>query len=427
MSDSQSSTSPAPLSHRPLLRRPGIWLLIALLLGGAFVWWRHAAAPTPDAAGGKHGFDKNRPQPVQVAPARQGDLGVYLSGLGTVTAANNVTVKSRVDGQLVRVLFKEGQAVKAGDLLAEIDPRPFQAALAQAQGQLAKDQAQLTNAEQDLVRYQTLIAQDSISKQQVDTQQALVRQLKGTLEADRGQVATAKLNLDYSRITAPASGRLGLRQVDPGNIVHASDANGLVTITQVTPIDVLFTLPESAISQVIKPLHAGTELKVDAYDREQAAKLASGKLMTIDNQIDPSTGTVKLKARFTNEDASLFPNQFVNVRLLVDTLKNATLIPSAAVQRGTPGTFVFVVNADKTVSLRPVKLGPADGDNLSISSGLKPGETVVVDGADKLKDGARVMLATPVTAGADGKAGGHGGKHGGNGKNWHKKQASGNQ
>jgi multidrug efflux system membrane fusion protein len=410
-----------------LLRRPGIWLLIVLLLGGAFVWWRHSAAPAPDAAGGKHGFDKNRPQPVQVAPARQGDLGVYLSGLGTVTAANNVTVKSRVDGQLVRVLFKEGQTVKAGDLLAEIDPRPFQAALAQAQGQLAKDQAQLANAEQDLARYQTLIAQDSISKQQVDTQQALVRQLKGTLEADRGQVATAKLNLDYSRITAPASGRLGLRQVDPGNIVHASDANGLVTITQVTPIDVLFTLPESAISQVIKPLHAGAELKVDAYDREQAAKLASGKLMTIDNQIDPATGTVKLKARFTNEDASLFPNQFVNVRLLVDTLKNATLIPSAAVQRGTPGTFVFVVNADKTVSLRPVKLGPADGDTLSISSGLKPGETVVVDGADKLKDGARVMLATPVTAGADGKAGGHGGKHGGNGKNWHKKQASGNQ
>jgi multidrug efflux system membrane fusion protein len=333
--------------------------------------------------------------PVVAASVSKGPIDVYLSALGTVTPRNMVTVRSRVDGQLMRVAFQEGQFVKAGDLLAEIDPRPFEVQLTQAQGQIAKDQALLKNAQLDLERYRTLLAQDSISKQQVDTQESLVRQYEGTVKADQGQVDSAKLQLAYSRVTAPISGVVGLRQVDPGNIIHATDASGLVVITQIQPITVLFPIPEDNLPQVLSRLKAGATLAVDAYDRTQKVKLATGKLSTIDNQIDTTTGTVKLRAEFPNDDRALFPNQFVNVRVLVDTRPDATLLPSAAIQRGAPGTFVYVVNDDKSVSVKPVKPGPVQGEITAIDSGVTPGAMVVVDGADKLREGAKVELITP--------------------------------
>ncbi|HEV2686192.1 MAG TPA: MdtA/MuxA family multidrug efflux RND transporter periplasmic adaptor subunit, partial [Actinomycetota bacterium] len=326
---------------------------------------------------------------------RRGSIDVYLNALGTVTPRNIVTVHSRVDGQLMQIVFREGQLVKAGELLAQIDPRPFEVQLTQAQGQLARDEALLKNAQLDLERYRTLLAQDSISKQQVDTQESLVHQYEGTVKADQGQIENAKLQLVYSRITAPIGGVVGLRQVDPGNIVHANDANGLVVITQLQPITVVFPIPEDNLPQVAARLRAGTPIQVEAYDRAQQTKLATGRLMAVDNQIDTATGTVKLRAEFPNDDSALFPNQFVNVRMVSQTRDNATLVPSAAVQRGAPGTFVYLVKEDKSVTVAPVKIAAVQGETTAIDSGVAVGDTVVTDGTDRLREGAKVELVTP--------------------------------
>jgi multidrug efflux system membrane fusion protein len=331
---------------------------------------------------------------VVAEAATRGDFPIYLNGLGTVTALNTATIRSRVDGELIRVAFEEGQMVREGDLLAEIDPRPFQAQLMQAEGQLLRDEALLKNAQIDLERYQTLLEQDSIAAQQTATQEALVRQYRGTVETDRGLIADAKLRLTYTRIKAPFTGRLGLRLVDKGNIIQASDVDGLVVLTQIQPITVVFTLPENDLPAVMKRLRAGERLPIEAYERSGNTRLAQGRLVAVDNQIDTTTGTIRLKAQFDNEDHALFPNQFVNVRMVVDTLRAVTIIPGSAIQRGTPGTFAYVVKEDETVSVRPLKLGPAEGDKVAVLEGLEPGERVVIDGTDKLREGAKVELVT---------------------------------
>jgi multidrug efflux system membrane fusion protein len=331
---------------------------------------------------------------VVAEAATRGDFPIYLNGLGTVTALNTATIRSRVDGELIRVAFEEGQMVREGDLLAEIDPRPFQAQLMQAEGQLLRDEALLKNARIDLERYQTLLEQDSIAAQQTATQEALVRQYRGTVETDRGLIADAKLRLTYTRIKAPFTGRLGLRLVDKGNIIQASDVDGLVVLTQIQPITVVFTLPENDLPAVLKRLRAGEKLPIEAYERSGNTRLAQGRLVAVDNQIDTTTGTIRLKAQFDNTDHALFPNQFVNVRMTVDTLRAVTLIPGSAIQRGTPGTFAYVVKEDETVSVRPLKLGPAEGEQVAVLEGLEPGERVVIDGTDKLREGAKVELVT---------------------------------
>jgi multidrug efflux system membrane fusion protein len=405
-------------------RRRWPWL-VALLLVAAAIWagWRYytekTTTPATDAtagagaqrdssrgprfgpgAGGARGDGPPRPVPVGVATTRKGDIPVVLNALGSVSPLRTVTVKSLVGGQLLRVHFKEGQMVKAGDLLAEIDPRPFQVQLQQAQGQLARDEALLANARIDLDRYRTLLAQDSIAKQQVDAQGSLVAQLEGTVKTDRAAVASAQLQLTYSRITAPVDGRVGLRQVDPGNIVGTNDPNGIVVITQRQPINVLFTLPQDVLPQVLSRYASGEKLPVEAWDRELKNKLATGTLASIDNVIDPATGTVKLKAEFANTANTLFPNQFVNVRVALDTERGATIVPSAAIQRGAQGTFVYVVGPENTVSLREVVPGPSDGGNIAVAKGLQPGDIVVTDGVDRLREGTKVELPgmTPADA-----------------------------
>ena len=404
-----ASSEPPQNSTSPARFRLGVTLLaIALIVVAVAIGWHYWAGPRGSAdnapqgavsgapnrpaggAAGRGGPDATRPTPVATMAARSGDFDVYLNALGTVTARGTVTVRSRVDGQLNRVLFNEGDVVKAGQLLAEIDPRPFEVQLEQTNGQLAKDQALLANAKVDLERYKTLLAQDSIASQQVDTQASLVRQYEATIASDKGQVDNAKLQLSFTKIVAPIAGRLGLRQIDAGNMIHAADTSGLVVITQVQPIDVVFPITETNLPRVQRRLREGNAPVVDAYDRNQTRKLATGKLITIDNQIDTATGTIKLKAAFPNEDSALFPNQFVNVKMLLDTLHGATIVPSAAILRGAPGTFVYVVASDNTVAVRPVKVGPVEGENAVIESGVSPGDVVVTDGTDRLREGAKV-------------------------------------
>jgi len=330
---------------------------------------------------------------VSAVPARKGDIGVYLTGLGTVTPLNTVTLKSRVDGELMRVHFSEGEVIAKSKLLAEIDPRPFQALLAQAEGQLIRDREQLRNAKIDLQRYQILSEQDSIPRQQYDTQKSLVQQLEGAVKADQGQVENARLQLIYSRITAPISGRVGLRQVDPGNIIHATDATGLVVITQLQPITVIFPISEVGLPQVLRKLKQGASLKVEALDREMEEKLATGELLAIDSQIDPTTGTVKLKALFPNSGNELFPGEFVNARLLVEMIRDAVIVPDGAIQRGPQGIFVFIVNTDQTVTMGRITVGVTENGETSVTAGLSPGDLVVVEGAEKLREGSKVTLA----------------------------------
>ena len=382
-----------------------LWLLIAgaIAIGVWYFRGQRAASQASDSvspgapAKGRGGAGMgNFAVPVVVAAAHRGDLPVYFNGLGTVTAFNTVTVRSRVDGQLISVAFKEGQFVHEGDLLAQIDPRPFQVQLEQAEGQLAKDQAQRKDAEANLERYKLLLKEGVIPQQQLDTQSALVGQFDGAIRSDESLIANAKLQLTYSRITAPISGRVGLRLVDAGNIVHASDATGLLVITQLQPISVLFSLPQDQLPLVNAKLRSGAQLNVEAYDRDDTDKIAAGKLVTIDNQIDTTTGTYKLKSIFNNEDNSLFPNQFVNIHLLVDTKRNLTIIPTPAIQRGPQGTYVYAVGSDNTVKIRTVTIAQATGNSIGLSGGLNPGDVVVVDGQDKLQDGSKV---TPSFAG----------------------------
>lgn len=381
-----------------------VWLVVLIVAGGGgYYAWRSTKGADTAAAGAPRGGRGGRNAgggtvPVVVATAAKQNLPLYLDGLGSVQAFYTVTVKSRVDGEMMEVDFKEGQEVKKGDLLAVIDPRPYQVALAQAQATLAKDSAQLADARLDATRYESLVKQGVIPQQQYDTQHALAGQLEGAVQADQAQIDSAKLNLTYSRITSPIDGRVGLRLVDPGNIVHAADPNGLLVITQLEPIAVVFTLPEDNLPSVVARMRGG-ELPVRAMTRDLSSELAGGMLQTIDNEIDQTTGTFRLKAVFDNKNRALWPNQFVNARLLLNTQQNAIVIPAAAIQNGSQGTFVYVVKADKTVDVRPVTVGVTEGNIASISSGLAAGDVVVTDGQDRLQAGVTVDAHTDARGG----------------------------
>ncbi|HMG33964.1 MAG TPA: MdtA/MuxA family multidrug efflux RND transporter periplasmic adaptor subunit [Blastocatellia bacterium] len=389
--DSEKDKRTGP--RRPASKKRWWLRLLILLIIGALVYWAVGRWQARQAAELQKRQPGGQPTvPVVVASARKADVPFYLRALGSVDAFNTVTVKTRVDGQLITVAFKEGQFVKLGDLLAEVDPRPFQVQLAQAQGQLARDNAQLNNSRADLQRYQTLYSQGVVPKQQLDTQQANVGQFEGVIKADEALIDSAKLQLTYCRITSPIAGRIGLRQVDVGNIVHPGDPNGLVVITQLQPIAVLFTIPEDNLNIVLQRLKQSGNLPVEAYDRSGQNKITSGRLVTVDNQIDQQTGTSRLKAVFDNKDSALFPNQFVNIRLLVETKKDKIVIPAPAIQRGPKGTFVYVLKPDQTVEVRNVDVGMIEGNDATIENGLAEGEQVVTDGVDKLNSGSKVQV-----------------------------------
>ena len=376
-----------------------ITTLCALLLIAGGYYFLHKPTDTENKLGGnndkRRGFhhDEDAPTPVSIETAKADDFPIYLNGLGTVTALRTVAVKPRVDGEITKIAFTEGQVVKQGDLLAEIDPRPFEIQLQQAEGQLLRDEALLKNAELDHARYLKLMAQDSIAAQQVMTQEAQVKQYEGIVTMDKAQVNSAKLQLSYSKLTSPISGRVGLRQIDQGNIVHANDANGLVVITQLQPISVVFTLPEDRVQTVIKRWKSNEPVIITAYDRSGKNKLAEGKLLALDNQIDPTTGTLKLKAQFDNTASTLFANQFVNIKMHLETQHNAIQVSSAAVQQDAEGAFVYIVKTDNTVQIRRVKMGATEADRVIIEDNLNANETVVIEGFDRLHDGSKVDVA----------------------------------
>ena len=378
---------------QPEQPRRNLWwlwtLILAALVYGGYRFYQAQVAKHAALAAAEQQKIANRQISVVVTPAHLGDMPVTLSGLGSVTAFQTVTVKTRIDGQLTRVVFREGQFVHQGDLLAEIDPRTYQVQLAQAEGQLARDQAQLKDAEANWARYKELFAAQVIARQQLDTQGALVGQFEGAIQADKAQIDQAKLQVTYCRIIAPISGRIGLRQVDQGNMVHMADAGGIGVITQLQPISVLFSIPEDNLPDVLRRLRANPKLPVDAYDRDGTERLARGTLLTVDNQIDPTTGTSKLKAVFDNSENNLFPNQFVNVRLHLDTRRGAVIVPAAAIQRGPEGNFVYVIQ-DNIAHVRPVTTGTVLANDISLEKGVSQGEMVVVDGADKLREGLKV-------------------------------------
>ncbi|KUY80687.1 MdtA/MuxA family multidrug efflux RND transporter periplasmic adaptor subunit [Burkholderia sp. RF4-BP95] len=426
MDNQQKPTPPSKDPASPAARRPRRTLVIgtlAVVVIGGLLWWHPwnrtqadapaagSAASGASAGGGGHrgrggpAAMANVPQPVSVATATQGEMPIVLSALGTVTPLANVTVKTQLSGYLQSVAFQEGQIVKKGDLLAQVDPRPYQVALENAEGTHARDSALLATARIDLKRYQTLLSQDSIASQTVDTQASLVKQYEGTVKTDQAAIDSAKLNLTYARITAPVSGRVGLRQVDPGNYVTPGDTNGIVVITQLQPMSVIFTTSEDNLPQIVKQVNAGRKLSVTAYNRNNTVPLETGSLQTLDNQIDTSTGTVKLRATFDNKEGLLFPNQFVNTRLLVDVMRDATIVPTAAVLTGSIGQFVYIVKPDNTVTVRKVKVGPVDGERTSIVSGVAIGERVVTDGSDRLREGAKITIPADKPKGASGAHG----------------------
>jgi membrane fusion protein, multidrug efflux system len=396
-------------THHPrLIGYLVLWAAIAML--AACSSSDNPQASSGGKGGGKKGQDRGSMTiSVAVAKAETRDLPVILSGLGSVEAFNTVVVKSRIDGQLVQIAFREGQEIGKGDLLAVVDPRPYEVQLSQTEATLYKDQSALKDAKLNLTRFQDLVKEGVIPRQQYDTQVSLVGQLEGAVRADQAQVDNVKLNLAYTRITAPVSGRVGLRQVDIGNMIHAADANGLVVITQLQPISVVFNLPEDNLPSVSQHMRKG-QLQVDAYSRDDQTKLATGKLLTIDNQIDPTTGTGKLKAVFDNRDRSLWPNQFVNARLLLEVRKNNTVVPAAAIQRGPQGTYVFTVKPDKTAEMRPVTVAFSEGNFSAITQGVNPGDTVVTDGQDKLHSGSNVEMRGGGGGGGNGPGGGGGRK-----------------
>ncbi|MCU1242118.1 MAG: mdtA [Candidatus Acidoferrum typicum] len=406
---------PDPSDEPRLGREPGskghrwLWIVGLAVLIAIGVWYFRGSHASTEAQGpgthggggkgqGRQGGAAGFVVPVVVAKAERGDLPVYFNGLGTVTAFNTVTVRSRVDGQITKINFKEGQSVRQGEDLVDIDSRPFQVQLEQAEGQLAKDQAQLRDVQVNYERFQLLYKEGVIPKQQVDTQGSQVGQFEGSIKADQGAIDSAKLQIVYSHVTAPISGRIGLRLVDIGNIVHATDANGLLVITQLQPIAVIFSLPQDELPQVASKLQKGDQLIVEAYDRADTSKIESGKLLTIDNQIDTSTGTYKLKAVFNNDRNLLFPNQFVNVHLLADIKKNLVIVPSSAIQRGPQGTYVYVVQNGDTAKIQPVTIAQTTADSVGLSAGLNAGDLVVVDGQDKLQDGSKVTPTSPPNA-----------------------------